>query len=92
MNDSAADLVRLALAIHLDIGAGSIEDDARLKEDLALDPLDLVLIALRFEELAKLEFPVGELEHATTVAAVICIVRAWWPDLAAPSPRLLRTA
>src|ERR1051326_5655369 len=80
MNDcshESLDIVRFALALHLEVVPDVIALDHRLNEDLGLDPLDLVLVVLRLEELAEAEFPVADLEHASTVADLVALVTRW---------------
>ena len=47
MNDHSFEIVRFALALHLEIVPEAIVEGDSLSEDLGLDPLDLVLIVLR---------------------------------------------
>jgi len=77
MNDPSLEIVRFALALHLEVVPEVIAVDDRLNEDLGLDPLDLVLVVLRLEELAEAEFPVADLEHASTVADLVALVTRW---------------
>lgn len=77
MNDPSFEIVRFALALHLEIVPDAIVESDSLTEDLGLDPLDLVLVVLRLEELAEAEFPVASLEHAHTVADLVALVRGW---------------
>jgi len=75
--DDELDIVRFALALHLRIDPEYIIEEQRLKEDLSLDPLDLVLVALRLEEVGTSEFPVDSLANVSTVADFVDAVRAW---------------
>ncbi len=75
--DDELDIVRFALALHLRIDPEYIIEEQRLKEDLSLDPLDLVLVALRLEEIGNREFPVDSLANVETVADFVDAVRAW---------------
>lgn len=77
MDDCSVDIVTFALALHLEADPDSIHLDQRLADDLGLDALDLVLVALRLEEIAEAEFPVAALETARTVADLAVIVRLW---------------
>jgi len=77
MVDVQLELVRFALALHLSIDPMEIELEQRLEADLGLDPLDLVLVALRLEEIEEAEFPVADLEAVTTVAELVGVVREW---------------
>lgn len=85
MTNRNFEIVRYALALHLDIAPDAIELTDRLDDDLGLDPLDLVLIVLRLEELAVAEFPVADLEGTTTVADLVGVVAAWANDAHRPS-------
>lgn len=71
------DLVRAALALHLDVEPDAISADSRLSEDLGLDPLDLVLVVLRLEEIAEAELPIAELEGVGTVRELTEVVIGW---------------
>jgi acyl carrier protein len=75
--DMHLEIVRFALALHLSVDPHDIGLGDRLEADLGLDPLDLVLVALRLEEIEEGEFPVARLETVATVADLVGIVRAW---------------
>jgi len=81
VGDSELDLVRFALALHLGILPEEIHEHQALERDLGLDPLDLVLVVLRLEELnaedTTIEFPVANLEGLLTVNDLTDVVRAW---------------
>jgi acyl carrier protein len=77
-SDPALELVRRSLAQHLGIEREEIDETQSLEEGLGLDPLDLVLIVLRLEELGEVEFPVGDLAGVATVADLTARVRDWW--------------
>jgi acyl carrier protein len=77
-HDPTLELVRFAIAQHLGATVDEVDAQHRLEDELGLDPLDLVLIALRLEELGKIEFPIAQLERATTVAHLAEMVRRWW--------------
>jgi acyl carrier protein len=85
MQDHSFEIVRFALALHLEIVPDAIVETDSLTDDLGLDPLDLVLVVLRLEELAEAEFPVADLEHAHVVGDLVSIVRAWATDSQRPS-------
>ena len=90
------ELVGSIVARHLNVSPAAIHPGSDLQRDLHLDPLDLVLIALRIEEVEGSEFPIGRLEQARSVGDLVRIVRAMraaQPDgpeftLDEPSPRL----
>jgi acyl carrier protein len=75
--DMPLEIVRFALALHLRTDPHDIALGDRLEADLGLDPLDLVLVALRLEEVEEGEFPVALLETVTTVADLVGLVRTW---------------
>ncbi len=77
MVDTQLEVVRFALALHLSIDPIEIELEHRLEADLGLDPLDLVLVVLRLEEIEEAEFPVADLETVVTVADLVSVVREW---------------
>ncbi|MDF2692743.1 MAG: hypothetical protein K0S65_1126 [Labilithrix sp.] len=77
MRSNHLEIVCFALAFHLGIDPDQIEAAQRLEEDLGLDPLDLVLIVLRLEELGEVEFPVADLEGLQTVSDLVEVVAAW---------------
>jgi acyl carrier protein len=84
-------LVRAALALHLDVEPEIITPDMRLDEDLGLDPLDLVLVVLRLEEVAEAELPIGELEGVATVGELTAIVVQWTRARDTQPPPMRRT-
>jgi hypothetical protein len=55
-------------------------DDGKRFDELGVSPLDLVLVAIRLEDLdpRRGTFPLVELAHATTVGDLVAIVDAWW--------------
>jgi acyl carrier protein len=77
MVDMQLEVVRCALALHLSVDPAQIELEHHLEADLGLDPLDLVLVVLRLEEIEEAEFPVADLETVTTVAELVDVVREW---------------
>jgi acyl carrier protein len=76
MNDSLNRLVCEVVARHLQMEPRAIDPHTTVRQDLELDPLDLVLIALRIEEIERIEFPIARLEHVRTVGDIAKIVRA----------------
>jgi acyl carrier protein len=75
--DIQFEIVRFALALHLGVDSEGVELHHRLDADLGLDPLDLVLVALRLEEIEDAEFPVAQLEMVRTVSDLVDVVRDW---------------
>lgn len=84
MMDRAEELVRVALALHLDADMGRITPESQLFEELGMDPLDLVLVVLRLEEIEEVEFPIAELEGVATVGELVGMVRGWMRPRSAP--------
>lgn len=84
MMDRPQELVRVALALHLDMDVARITIDSDLEHDLGMDPLDLVLVVLRLEEIEEAEFPIAELEGVATVGELTMMVRSWMRPRSAP--------
>jgi acyl carrier protein len=76
MRYSLDSLVRQVVARHLAVAPCEIAPMQHLERDLGLDPLDLVLIALRLEDIEQIEFPMSRLEGAETVGDLTRILRA----------------
>jgi len=78
MKSPSQTLVHHLLASRLQIDDTSIED-AHPFDELGLDPLDLVLVALRLEDLDRGEgdFPVSALAQARTVGDLVALVDLW---------------
>jgi acyl carrier protein len=79
MNSPSQALVHALLAAHLHVDHASITDLAAL-DDLGMDPLDLVLVVVRLEDLDRGagDFPVAALEHTRTVGDLVTLVEHWW--------------
>lgn len=77
MRTDELEIVCFALALHLDIDPFAVSESLLLDEELGLDPLDLVLVVLRLEELGDGEFPVADLEGIRTVGDLAKVVRSW---------------
>jgi acyl carrier protein len=77
MRTDEMEIVCFALALHLEVDPSEIHESQHLEEDLGLDPLDLVLVVLRLEEIGEGEFPVGDLEAVFTVKDLADVVRSW---------------
>jgi acyl carrier protein len=76
MRMSADEIVRTIIAHRMQVAPASIDRRSDLQYDLGLSPLDLVLIALRAEEMTGIEFPIGRLEGVRIVADLTGIVRS----------------
>jgi acyl carrier protein len=77
MTDVNFQAVQMTLGLHLRVDPGTIELEQDLELDLGLDPLDLVLVVLRLEELECAEFPIADLETVVTVGDLVALVRSW---------------
>ena len=77
MRTDEMEIVCFALALHLEVDPAEIHEAQNLEADLGLDPLDLVLVVLRLEEIGEGEFPVGDLEDVYTVKDLADVVRSW---------------
>jgi acyl carrier protein len=75
MNDSLSDIVRRAVAQHLDIHLTEIRTTHRFERDLGLRPFDIVLIALRLEEVENVEVPIDRLDNVHKVADLTALLR-----------------
>jgi acyl carrier protein len=76
MRESLDEMVRAVVARHLEVAPATITRSTHLQRDLELDPLDLVLIALRIEDMMETEFPIARLEGASTVGDLMSIARS----------------
>ncbi len=75
----ATNLVLSALAQQCASGWGTGLTSSELEAELVLEPLNLVLVALRLEEGAAAEFPIERLEGIHTVAQLAAVVAEWGP-------------
>jgi acyl carrier protein len=78
MNSPSQALVHHVLASYLQIDETSI-DDRQTFDTLGLEPLDLVFVVLRLEDLDRGdgEFPLEALERAKTVGDLVLLVEIW---------------
>ena len=67
MKYSFGNFVRDTIARYLGLPESCVDPSQRLREDLGLFPLDVVLVALCLEDVARVRFPVERLESAHTV-------------------------
>jgi hypothetical protein len=79
MDSDPHTLVYTLLAPLVPTTDGSIED-ANLLDELGLDALDLVLVAIKLEELEpeRGSFPLAALQFAKSVGDLVLIVDFWW--------------
>jgi acyl carrier protein len=76
MHDRYDDIVSLVLSRHLDVEPRRFEPTVRLHDELGLEPLDVVLVAIALEALVAIDFPIAALEFVETVDELTSIVRS----------------
>jgi acyl carrier protein len=74
--DDVVATMREVLASELDVEAGKVNADARFKEDLDADSLDLVEVVLALEEKFGIEIPDDEIAGVKTVGEAADLVIA----------------
>jgi acyl carrier protein len=74
--DDVVATMREVLASELDVDAGKVSADARFKEDLDADSLDLVEVVLALEEKFGIEIPDDEIAGVKTVGEAADLVIA----------------
>jgi len=86
MPSPAEGIVYHLLASHLGVDETSFGDADGL-EALGLDPLDLVLVVIRLEDLAggDGDFPLAALAQARTVGDLVALADLWLQDEPMPS-------
>ncbi|HVW24244.1 MAG TPA: hypothetical protein VHC69_02690 [Polyangiaceae bacterium] len=83
MKYSFANFVRQGIARQVGLPEHCVEPAQRLREDLGLLPLDLVLVTLSLEDVANARFPVEHLDSVKTVGELTWFL--WSCRCAAPS-------
>jgi len=68
------DFLRRVIGKEFEVPAGEIRPAALLVEDLGLDSVDAMVLALRVEEETGLELTDDELKSLDTVASVVALV------------------
>jgi acyl carrier protein len=71
MTETIAGRVRNIIAEHLNVDLERVTDDVALIDDLNADDLDLVELAMAFEEEFNIEIPDDDAEQALTVGDAI---------------------
>jgi acyl carrier protein len=74
--DDVVATMREVLASELDVDADKVNADARFKEDLDADSLDLVEVVLALEERFGIEIPDDEIASVKTVGEAADLVIA----------------
>jgi acyl carrier protein len=67
--------VLYVVAKHLQLSSDEVQLAQHVVADLHLDPLDLVLIVLRLEDLEQVEFPIAELDRIQCVGDFAVVMR-----------------
>jgi acyl carrier protein len=75
MKDSLEGIVRRAVAQHLGVDSSEIQSTHHFQRDLAFQPLDVVLIAIRLEEIEDVELPIDRLDSIETVGELTRLLR-----------------
>jgi acyl carrier protein len=68
------ELVRRVLAAEFELGGAEVAEDAHLADDLDLDSVDAVALAVRLEEETGLALEEEELKSMRTVGDVVGVV------------------
>jgi acyl carrier protein len=66
---------RALIADHLAVGLETVRDDAHFAEDLGADSLDLIELAMRFEEAFDIHIPDDETASCETVGDALALLR-----------------
>jgi acyl carrier protein len=74
--DDALSTIKEVAAEVLSVDADSVTENARFKEDLDADSLDLVELVMGLEEKFDIEVPEEDLEGVTTVGQAVDLVLA----------------
>jgi acyl carrier protein len=72
--EALLDFLRRVMEAEFEVGADEVHPDARLTDDLGLDSVDAMVLALRVEEETGLELSDDELKTLDTVASVVALV------------------
>ena len=73
--EALLDFLRRVMAAEFEVDAEEVRPEARLVDDLGLDSVDAMVLALRVEEETGLELSDDELKALDTVASVVALVR-----------------
>jgi acyl carrier protein len=72
--EALLDFLRQVMAAEFEVDAEEVRPDAHLVDDLGLDSVDAMVLALRLEEETGLELSDEELKALDTVASVVALV------------------
>ncbi|MCZ7535635.1 MAG: acyl carrier protein [Acidimicrobiia bacterium] len=71
---TALEAIREVAAEVLSVDVGAVTEEARFKEDLEADSLDLVELVMGLEERFDIEVPEEDLDGVTTVGLAVDLV------------------
>jgi acyl carrier protein len=72
--DAFLDFLRRVMEAEFEVEAAEVQPEAHLRDDLGLDSVDAMVLALRVEEETGLELSDDELKGLDTVASVVALV------------------
>lgn len=75
-----AEAARALIADHLAVGLEAVRDNARFSSDLGADSLDLIELAMRFEEALDISIGDDETEACATVGDALILLRTKMVD------------
>jgi acyl carrier protein len=68
--------LRALIADHLAVDVSAVRDDANFAEDLGADSLDVIELAMRFEEALNIPIDDHETESCETVADALRLINS----------------
>ena len=71
-----AEAAKALIADHLAVGLEAVRDDALFAADLGADSLDMIELAMRFEEELDISIPDDETEACETVRDAINLIQS----------------
>lgn len=78
-----AEAARALIADHLGIGLEAVRDDSDFAMDLGADSLDMIELAMRFEEALDITIADDESESCATVGDALQLIQAKVPNIQA---------
>jgi acyl carrier protein len=83
--DALLAFLRRVMEAEFELDADEVRPEARLLDDLGLDSVDAMVLALRVEEETGLELSDDELKELDTVASVVALVQQRLAGRAVPA-------
>ena len=71
-----AESAKALIADHLAVGLDAVRDDANFASDLGADSLDMIELAMRFEEELDISIPDDETESCETVRDALDLIQS----------------